>query len=473
MIKASEWCQQYAVNQKPWLIAGKGPTFRKIGGVDLASYNVLALNHVAREIRCDVALMMDLEVAEALGETLATNARFVFIPWHPHLANKPSERTAEQVLGDYPVLWRLNAERRLVVFNASTARSMSQLPGEPVTDIKFFSAEAALNILADNGARNIRTIGIDGGNNYASTFTDLTGETLLVNGQPSFDRQFEKFSATLRKYPDLNFAPVTAPSPIRIFIGADETQVLGAKIFEFSVRQYASMSVRCEVINNDGLPVPTDPKKRARTGFSFCRFKIPELCSYRGRGIYVDADMQVFTDIKDLWTRDFGDASLLYSELPPQGDGKRIPQFSVMLLNCAALDWDAKKLVASLESPEMDYAKLMFEFSMMPADKKKALLEYEWNSLEHYQPGRTKLLHYTDMPTQPWVSHANKNGHLWYKALLDAVTSGFVSLDEIYLEIDKGNISPMLPVWAGLPGLSDGEARARDWAPPYKRFAVR
>lgn len=470
MITASSWFRQSTVNQKPWLILGKGPSFRKLPNVDRDAYHILALNHVARELRCDVALMMDLEVADAIGESLITNANFVFVPWHPHVRNKPSELNCEQLLPDYPALKRLSAEGRLVVFNAQTARGLDPLPGEPVTDIKFFSAEAALNLLADNGARTVRTLGIDGGNSYASRFSDLDDETLLVNGQPNFDRQFERFSATLRKYPDLNFAPLTAPSPIRIFIGADPTQVLGAKMFEFSVRQYASMSVTCEIIDNEGLPVPSDPKKRARTGFSFCRFKIPELCGYKGRGIYVDADMQVFTDIKDLWTRDFGAASVLYSELPPQDGGKRIPQFSVMLLNCAELDWDARKLVASLEHDDMDYAKLMFEFAMLPAQKKQALLEFEWNSLEHYEAGKTKLIHYTDMPTQPWVSNANKNGHLWYKALRDAVSSGFVTMEEIEQEIDKGNISPMLPVWAGLAQPHDAEARARAWTPPYKRF---
>ena len=473
MLRASEWFRRFDALSKPWLIVGKGPSYRKLANVNLAEHNVLALNHVSRDLGCDIALMMDLEVAEALGEALANNARFVFVPWHPHKSNAPSARTAMEYLADYPILRRLESEERLFVFNAQTARNFDPLPGERVTDIKFFSAEAALNVLADNSVRKIRTLGVDGGNSYAAKFDDLNDETLLVNGQASFDRQFERFSATLRKYPDLHFGPLTAPSPIRIFIGADQTQLLGAKIFEFSVRQHASMSVRCEVINNDGLPTPTDPKKRARTGFSFCRFKIPELCDYRGRGIYVDADMQVFTDIKDLWMRDFDSASLLYSELPHQGEGKRIPQFSVMLLNCSQLDWKAKEIVASLEREEMDYAKLMFEFAMMPPEKKKALLEFEWNSLEHFEAGKTKLIHYTDMPTQPWVSHVNKNGHLWYKALREAVSQGFVTIDEIHMEIDKGNVSPMLPKWAGLPEPRDATQLAEKWQPPYKRFAAK
>lgn len=470
MIKASEWFQKETTAQEPWIILGKGPTFRKSKTADLSKFNKIALNHAAREIKCDAVLLMDLDVLDVAGDQIEQNAQFFFLPWHPHVDFAPAAEGLDHFVQKYPVLQKVEREGRLIVFNAETAKNLPPLEGEPVTKIKFSSAEAALNLLADNGVKTVRTLGVDGGNTYSKKFDDLKSVTLLKNGQPNFERQFEKFSETLRRHPDLVFAPLTVKAPVRIFIGGDPTQILGAKMFEYSVRQFASLSVSCEIINNDGLPVPTDPNKRARTGFSFCRFKIPELCDYRGRAIYVDADMQVFTDIKDLWTRDFEDSWLLYSELPDDGKGKRIPQYSVMLLDCEKLDWDAKALVSSLERDDMDYPKLMHHFSMMPNDKKSPLLDYEWNSLEHYEEGKTKLIHYTDMPTQPWVSHQNANGELWYSALRDAVRDGFVSLDEIYEEIHLGHISPLLPEWAGLPGVPNGRELAKDWVPPFRRF---
>ncbi|MEM7327824.1 MAG: glycosyltransferase [Pseudomonadota bacterium] len=470
MIKASEWFQNETSTDKPWLILGKGPTFRKAKTADLSGYHTIALNHVAREMPCDAVLLMDLDVLDVAGEQMERNAQFFFLPWHPHIDFQPAAEGLDHFIERYPVLQKIEREGRLVVFNAETAKNLAPIAGEPTTQIKFSSAEAALNLLANNGVKSIRTLGVDGGNTYANKFDDLNSVTLLKNGQQNFERQFEKFSETLRRHPDLTFGPLTTNAPVRIFIGGDPTQVLGAKMFEYSVRQYASMSVKCEIINNDGLPVPADPNKRARTGFSFCRFKIPELCNYRGRAIYVDADMQVFTDIKDLWTRDFEDSWLLYSELPDDGKGERIPQYSVMLLDCAKLDWDAKALVASLERDDMDYPKLMHHFSMMPSEKKLPLLDYEWNSLEHYEENKTKLIHYTDMPTQPWVSHQNPNGELWYSALRDAIRDEFVSLEEIYEEIHRGHISPLLPEWAGLPALPNAKQLAKDWVPPFRRF---
>jgi len=470
MITATQWFRTNTVSDKPWLILGKGPSFKKIKNIDVSKFYTIALNHAARNMKCDAVLLMDLDVLDIAGTEMEQNAQFFFLPWHPHVDFAPAIETLAELIGRYPILQKLDREQRLVVFHAETARTLPSIDNEPITSIKFSSAEAALNLLADNGIRNIRTLGVDGGNTYSSAFSDLESVTLLKNGQPTFNRQFEKFSQTLRRYPDLMFAPLNTKAPVRIFIGGDPTQILGAKIFEYSVRQFASMSIECVVINNDGLPVPTDPNKRARTGFSFCRFKIPELCNYQGRAIYVDADMQVFTDIKDLWTRDFGDSWLLYSELPYDGKGERIPQYSVMLMNCEKLKWDASEIVNSLEQDDMDYPTLMHHFTMMPPEKKTPDLDYEWNSLESYEEGKTKLIHYTDMPTQPWVSDKNPNGELWYKALRDAVRDGFVTLDEIYDEIHRGHISPLLPEWAGLPALEGSRQMAKDWLPPFRRF---
>lgn len=468
MLTARNWALQYDISAKPWLILGKGPTFGKFRPEMGQSYSILALNHVARSVKCDAALMMDMDVFEACGDEILTNAHFVLMPWRPHVNFRPSAKTLEDFVRENPRLAQLDREGRLVVFNAQTARDFEPLAGEPLTPIKFFSAEAALNILAAAGAKQVRTLGVDGGALYAANFSDLNDVTLLANGREDFDKQFGQFAQTLRTYPNLIFGPLTVQTPARIFIGADETQMLGARIFEYSVRRYASMSVRFEVIDNAGLPTPADPARRARTGFSFCRFKIPALCGHRGRAVYVDADMQVFTDIRDLWTRDMGDSWLLYSEL--SGSEGRIPQYSVMLLDCAKLSWDAKALVKALDAGEYDYKSLMYDFAMMAPERKRPGLEFEWNSLESYERGRTKLLHYTDMPTQPWVSDKNKNGEIWYADLRRAVADGFVTMDEIYKAIDKGFVSPLLPDWAKLKPHPRAAQLAGEWTPPYKRF---
>ena len=74
----------------------------------------------------------------------------------------------------------------------------------------------------------------------------------------------------------------------------------------------------------------------------------------------------------------------------------------------------------------------------------------EWNSMEHFEPGRTHLLHYTDMPTQPWVSKANPNAALFYRAFAEALKNGGISADLVYQEVELGHVAPDFPTWVGL-----------------------
>jgi hypothetical protein len=468
IVGARTWSATQNVGAGPWLILGKGPSFAKFDPALAGQFRIVALNHAVREVRCDLAVMMDLDVADACGESLATNAAFVAMPWRPHVSFKPSRATLPELTQARPVLQALARDGRLIAFNAESAREMPSLAGEPLTNVAFSCAEAALNLLADNGAKEVRTLGVDGGTTYADAFSDLDKKTLLANGRDSFSDQFKGFTQTLRRLPDLQFGPLGLETPVRIFIGADETQALGARLFEYSVRRFATISTRFEIIDNAGLPVPADPARRARTGFSFARLKIPALCGHAGRAIYVDADMQVFTDIRDLWTRTLDDAWLLYSET--QEGGARVPQYSVMLLDCAKLQWDAPALVKALDDGTYDYKALMYDFAMMPAEKKQPRLEFEWNSLETYAEGRTKLIHYTDMHTQPWVSHKNKNGQVWYKELRRAVKDGFISVDEVHEAIARGHVSPLLPKWAKLAPYPNAGRAAKNWVPPYQRL---
>jgi hypothetical protein len=460
-----EWSRTTEINAKPWLLLGKGPSFNKIHGVDTTQFQLMSLNHVVRERPVAVAHAIDLDVITDCAAVVEKHAGILLMPLHPHIGNRPTAKTLYELVHEVPVLASLASQRRLVWYNASTWKHPQ--PGSPVIDVKFFSAEAAIGALAACGARVIRSLGIDGGNQYARDFRDLDDVTLLANGHPSFDRQFEGIARTIRKT-GVFYAPLTVKAPVRVFVGTDSAQMLGVKLLEYSIKKYASISVQVEPIDDAGIPEPQDPANRSRTGFSFSRYKIPELCDYRGRGIYMDADMQVFTDILDLWNRPFDGAHVLYADGPPEKG--RVPQFSVLLLDCEQLRWDVKEIVSGFDQGRYAYADLMQRMCIVPDDKKRAGLPFEWNSLEHFEPGRTKLIHYTDMPTQPWVSHANRNGALFYAACKEAVDDGFIPRDVIYEEVARGHVSPDLPGWIGLPDPVDVKRLRGEWKPPYQRF---
>lgn len=228
---------------------------------------------------------------------------------------------------------------------------------------------------------------------------------------------------------------------IRIFVASTEEEWLPARILEFSIRETTGYLVEVTPIYTAGriIPIPQAVENRPRTPFSFQRFLVPELCAFTGRAIYLDADMQVFHDIAELWNWPFNECDL---QTVSEAGIRRRGQFSVMLLDCAQLNWNIDEIVAALDVGEFEYADLMYE--MCVAKKIGRNIAPEWNALEHFDLQRTRLLHYTDMGTQPWVSTANPLGHLWVACLRRALTADFISRTELEREIAAGHVRPSL-----------------------------
>lgn len=240
-----------------------------------------------------------------------------------------------------------------------------------------------------------------------------------------------------------------ASNEARIFVGADRSQLLAVKVLAFSIRKRTDMAVAVRSMHDLALPDPKDARQAKRTGFSFTRFAIPALAGHSGRALYLDADMLVLRDLRELYDLPFGDAKVLLQAPPPEAGAKtaapakRVRQCSVMLLDCGALDWDAAEIIAGLDG-RYSYEELMQELCILAPEEIGETVPFEWNSLETYEPGRTGLLHYTDMPTQPWVYPANSNGFLWINEVRDMLEAGALSMDEVKQEVRLGYFRPSL-----------------------------
>jgi hypothetical protein len=444
-----EWATENQVMDQPWLVLGKGPSFSKKDQF-VHDYKLLGLNHVARDQFVDVAHIIDLDVVDQLGEVLMEQCGIVVMPWIPHIKNRAGRQNLQQITAVNPILQALDRQQRLFYYNLHSGRERQG--DSPVVFARFFSAEAAIRLLAMAGVGTIRTLGIDGGTTYSADFKDLENKTLLANGLSSFNKQFKEFAKIIMEN-DLDLAPADMPSPIKVYVATQEEQMLAVKVLEYSIRKHASMSVEVIPIHRTEIatPLPKDEKNHPRTPFSFQRFLIPEMAGYQGRAIYLDSDMQVFKDIKDLWTLPFNGAQLLAVKEP--GSSGRRPQFSVMLLDCEALKWRIGDIVSSLDKGELDYEALMYDMSV--AETISADIDPIWNSLERYQDGETALVHYTDMTTQPWVCSTNPLGYLWVRDLMEAVANGFISYDYIKEHTKKGYIRPSL-LYQLDHGLEDG-----------------
>jgi hypothetical protein len=213
------------------------------------------------------------------------------------------------------------------------------------------------------------------------------------------------------------------------------------------------------------VPLPRHRRNRPRTGFSFYRFLIPRLCGYEGRALYLDADMLVFADLAELWKIPFGNSKVLctyQSEAPSHwADGSAwLPgwHFSVMLLDCARLDWDVEAIVRDLDEGRYTYSDLMSNLCVVPRAEIADRVPPDWNRLETFEDGKTKLLHYTVVSTQPWKSTENPLRSLWMVAYRDALRARAVDPAAVLRGIENGFLHrsladdlPLHPDYQALP----------------------
>lgn len=242
--------------------------------------------------------------------------------------------------------------------------------------------------------------------------------------------------------------------PIRVYVGTDRSQALAVKVLEYSIKKHTSAVVEVIPMCDLDIPIPKDPKQRQRTGFSFARFCIPKLNGYKGRAIYMDADMMVFKDIRELWNWPMKDYKIAIQKTLTETETqvsankadapvKRIRQCAVMLLNCEALDWDIQKIINGLDNNDYTYTQLLHELCLLKDEEIGEILPFEWNSLEHYD-NNTRLLHFTDMGTQPWVSTFNKHGWQWLSYVDEMIANGALTLEEVQEEIRQTYFRPSL-----------------------------
>lgn len=453
MIPLGEWTRSCPLPDRPWLVLGKGPSFARRHAIDLSRYNTAALNHVVREQKVDVAHFIDLDAAAACADVLPQNADWLILPRYPHIDFCPSDCPLEDLLDTVPVL-RDFADRGRLVWYYHDLVSRPDLKGRyppgaaPLIRVEAFSAEAIVSVLATLGAKVVRTLGVDGGIHYAGAFHDLNGVTRLANGQSSFDRQFIGIHRTVKEN-GMDYGPL--PEPIRVYVGTDDSQMVAARVLEFSIRKFATRPVEVVPMLNLPVPTPRDPANRPRTGFSFARFLIPSLAGYRGRAVYLDADMLVFGDIAELWDLPMGAHRVLCTrqDQPPrtwQNNAHFQPgrQMSVMLLDCGRLDWKIEDIVRGLDEGRYNYRQLLCDLCIVPHDEIGESMPPEWNCLEHFTAGRTRLLHYTDMGMQPWRHRHNPLQSIWRAYYRAAVEAGAVEPELVEQGIAAGHLLPEL-----------------------------
>lgn len=231
---------------------------------------------------------------------------------------------------------------------------------------------------------------------------------------------------------------------INVYIGSEPKTAIAAQVLIHTIKKNINRRALDELnitlMEGEGWEYPIKGIK-VGTGFSLRRWMIPKAMNWQGGAIYLDADQIVFGDLTELLAahgakaRANPDAVIGCSFQPDKYSKTPWPQTSVMLIDCekAKPHWgfDIERVLAHLrEFPgNKVYADLMHAAWLAP--RQIVELPVEWNHLNVYQHGKTKLLHYTKENEQPWYNPDHKLAKHWNKALQDAIDDGLVTQEMI------------------------------------------
>ena len=228
--------------------------------------------------------------------------------------------------------------------------------------------------------------------------------------------------------------------PILIGVGSTEAQMVAVQTLSYTLHKHTQRPLEVVPLHTAGIEVPEakEPRNRSRTPFSFQRFILPELGGHKRKTIYLDSDMVVFSDIGELYDTPMNGADALAPAITP---GRKDLRYAVLLMS-ESCPWSAADMVRRLDEGELTYEELMFDFKV--PGKVETTLPYTWNSLELYEPGKTDLLHYTDMYLQPWLVRDNPLCEGWVRLLCEAIDAGYVKRDDLAEGIERRWARPSL-----------------------------
>ena len=217
------WFDHPVNTSRPWLIAGKGPSFATRTELPVGRFSVMTLNDAANHIRCNVAHVIDLDAFDRLTPGTLSRVSAVVMPWRPHVDNRPDKPLAE-LIGSNSPLAAVHAAGKLRWYNCGLGgRSVDPVSTRgPVVGVRYFSSEAAANLLLARGVPRLYTIGIDGGDQYASDFDGLSP---LTNGRDSFDKGVSELARICDKHgaPLVNLA-TDKVTPLTDYISAGKNR---------------------------------------------------------------------------------------------------------------------------------------------------------------------------------------------------------------------------------------------------------
>jgi lipopolysaccharide biosynthesis glycosyltransferase len=204
---------------------------------------------------------------------------------------------------------------------------------------------------------------------------------------------------------------------MKVFVGYDPREDIAYQVCKHSIltkQPEANVRplVQKELRDAGWYTRPKD--KLASTEFTFTRFLVPELTNFKGWAVFMDCDMILTTDIKELFDQaddKYAVMCVQHDYTPKEGmkmDGQKQTVYprknwsSVVLFNCGHPS-NARLTQDMVNDPELNGA-YFHRFSWLK-DEEVGELDHTWNYLVGvYDDIKTpKLIHYTE--GGPWFEN--------------------------------------------------------------------
>ncbi|GAP97602.1 glycosyltransferase [Leptolyngbya sp. NIES-2104] len=263
----------------------------------------------------------------------------------------------------------------------------------------------------------------------------------------------------------------STPDPIRIFIGSSPKNTIEEAVFRYTLQKYTKSAIEVHVINGQAgtatnlttgevkkLPLNLINRIPGATAFSLGRWAIPEWCGYRGKAIYCDSDQVLLADLAELWNFDLSGCALA---AVPVKQAKSASAYidsylqtylnvnddyylaSVMLIDCEkAAKFSLSSLIDEMDRKVFSMSDLMYlgEKFRQYLNIEVKTLPSEWNHLD-YVDETSKLVHFTNLDSQPWRFHHHPIAKFWEDLFLEAIAQNALSQDTVKTAYANGWIT--------------------------------
>ncbi len=240
---------------------------------------------------------------------------------------------------------------------------------------------------------------------------------------------------------------------IRVFIGAGEASRIEKKTLVYTLKKNSKSDLDIYAFNGthnsierEGhepvlCPMSLPVKYSNTTEFSHYRFYIPQICGFKGKAIWIDSDTLALDDIKNLWDLNLNGSAFMalknsYDYIPKPNWG-----LSVMLIDCEKARFDMelyhKEITQGLYTVSDLHQMLPKFLSHHPFEISE--LPPEWNHFDKVETN-TRLVHFTNLLTQPWKFSGHPFEEFWYRHLNEAVEAGYVGENDFYLNLVRAYI---------------------------------